>query len=529
MNNNTRTELERLITALLEGELSTPDRAHLEELLRSDWECRRFYLENVDQHAHLLHTPEISTGKLLAPPPRTRVIPAWFPLAAAAALAVTAGLAYFAGQHTTPPQPVPEQTQNGCAMLAQVHGNTGLVAGSILNPGPLIIPAGLIRVEFFSGATLLLEGPGNLEIRSAWEVVCRSGQVRVHVPPPAQGFKLEAPGMKLVDLGTEFGVTVDASGSSNVHVFDGAVEAYPDSEQMQLLRTGMSLRSSAGKTQPSHTAAPGEFATIEKMDALTSEHARKRFDAWWAWSKQMRKDPRLLAFYAFKHWEDDRWDRMVNNFAEPPNKSRTGAAVGARWTHGRWPMKDALEFKEPGDRIRLHLGTEQYDAITLSCWVRVDALDRKFNALLLTDGYDPGEPHWQIYEDGRLMFSIAYPDPTEPDAPLKKCNQIYYSPPIFNLTNQRRWHHIAVTYNNRDGEVIQYLDGKQISREVSKYHRPGRPITFGPSEIGNWGLSTSNHGFPIRNLNGSIDEFSIYKAALNGAEIGQIYEAGNPQ
>jgi hypothetical protein len=64
------------------------------------------------------------------------------------------------------------------------------------------------------------------------------------VPPPAQGFRLLTPNMKLVDLGTEFGVQVDsAAQKAEVHVFEGEVEAHPDSGPMVKLRQGMGLGS----------------------------------------------------------------------------------------------------------------------------------------------------------------------------------------------------------------------------------------------------------------------------------------------
>jgi hypothetical protein len=215
----------------------------------------------------------------------------------------------------------------------------------------------------------------------------------------------------------------------------------------------------------------------------------------------------------------------VRNTAEPGDPLRAGGAVGAAWSQGRWPEKDALEFKRPGDRVRLDLpGT--YTALTFACWAKVDGLDRTYNALLLTDGYEVGEPHWQIFEDGRLMFSLTYPDPA---APGKRRNQIYYSPIVFDRANTGRWHHLAVAYDNRRGEVVQYVDGAEVSREVHAFHEPGRSVVFGPCEIGNWGMPLQNHRFPIRNLNGRIDEFALYSAALSGAEIRAMFEAGRPE
>ena len=147
--------------------------------------------------------------------------------------------------------------------------------------------------------------------------------------------------------------------------------------------------------------------------------------------------------------------------------------------------------------------------------------------LLLTDGYDNGEPRWQIYEDGSLMFSIMYRPVDVPKS--ARYNQISYSNPVFTADSLGRWHHLAVTYDNTSGEVIQYFDAQEVGREISPLHQPARPITFGPSEIGNWGLPTQNHDSPIRNLNGAIDEFAIYQSVLSPIEIHQQFEAGKPE
>lgn len=539
MNAATRQEMEALLTGLFEEDLSAEQKARLEDLLRTDWECRRFYLEAVDQHARLLTSPAIASGRLNQPTAlaakirrRGRV---WIPLTIAAAVAVMAGISLHLANRPSQVESsaTVEQKDQGCAVISQMlnasfaPGSQTPVSGAMLSPGRLHLKSGMVKIEFFSGATLLAEGDVELDIHSAWEAACTKGQVRVRVPPPAQGFRLHAPGMNLVDLGTEFGLQVNGQGTTEVHVFEGLVEAHPQEAEMRLLTGGQSLRRDDSRQLSTGPARPAEFTSIERLNEVSARHAQERHDAWWKYSQTLRQDPRLIACYLFKHWEADKWDRYVKNFTEAKNPSRAGGAVGVKWTEGRWPMKDALEFKGPGDRVRINLGSDNYDAITLAAWVRVDSVDRRYNALLLTDGYEPGEPHWQIYEDGSLMFSIAYPSSATPGE-TEKSNQIYYSPRIFNLANQRRWHHIAVTYDNQSGEVIQYLDGQEISREVNAHHVPGRPIHFGPSEIGNWGLPTERHQFPIRNLNGRIDEFLIYKAALPPAEIHALYEAEKP-
>ena len=68
-----------------------------------------------------------------------------------------------------------------------------------------------------------------------------------------------------------------------------------------------------------------------------------------------------------------------------------------------------LEFKRPGDRVRVQIPGE-FDSLTFSCWVKIDSLDRWYNSLFLTDGHDQHEPHWQIMDDGRLFFSVKKRD-----------------------------------------------------------------------------------------------------------------------
>ena len=170
-----------------------------------------------------------------------------------------------------------------------------------------------------------------------------------------------------------------------------------------------------------------------------------------------------------------------------------------------------------------------YMSLTFACWVKIDSVDKKYNSLLLTDGYESGEPHWQIYEDGGLMFSISYPPDGASPSERKKANQMAFSKPVFTADSLGRWHHLAVTYDNVTGTVLQYFDGQEVSREISKLHQPGRPIVFGPCEIGNWGLPTQGQQFPIRNLNGAIDEFAIYSTALSAEEVRRRFETGKPE
>src|SRR5262245_29701870 len=57
MNPEVRSELQGLLSALCDGELTAVQQARLEELLEADADCRRLYLEYVDMQSRLLGHP----------------------------------------------------------------------------------------------------------------------------------------------------------------------------------------------------------------------------------------------------------------------------------------------------------------------------------------------------------------------------------------------------------------------------------------------------------------------------------------
>ena len=427
-----------------------------------------------------------------------------------------------------------EVVESGCAVLSRVvdakfGGDVQYREGDSLQPGQFKLLSGAVQIDFFSGATMLIDEAADVNLVSSWEAECAHGKVTMHVPTPAIGFRLTLPGMKVVDLGTEFAVQVDGAESS-LHVFDGEVEAHVPGSQMQIIREGSSLKKSTDLPVVAGVSKPADFPSVEEFERRKEEYYQTKTKQWRAAMNTVRSDERIIGCYQFRRWEDEKWDRLVNNFAIPKRPYSHGSAVGARWVDGRWPTKSALEFKSPGDRVRINLGKDEYNGLTMAAWIRVDGLDRKYNALLLSDGYEDGEPHWQIDKSGRLMFSVSYmrfaPSSGQRIDPYRQ-DQVFYSPKVVN-SDGRRWHHVAVTFDATTGEAVQYFDGKEVSREVSEHHLGDRKVTFGPCAIGNWGLPIEGVPFPVRNLNGRVDEFLIYKVPLSGDEISNLHELGIP-
>ncbi len=92
-------------------------------------------------------------------------------------------------------------------------------------PGQSIrVSEGVVVVEFDCGAQITLQGPADMQVVSAERGFLRNGRLTAFVPPAAVGFEIQTPRGRVIDHGTQFGITVDEDGTSETHVFDGEVE-----------------------------------------------------------------------------------------------------------------------------------------------------------------------------------------------------------------------------------------------------------------------------------------------------------------
>jgi hypothetical protein len=97
--------------------------------------------------------------------------------------------------------------------------------GDFLAEGHLRLSSGRLTLAFLNGIVLTLEGPADLELVSIDRVICHRGKVRTQVPDGAEGFVVSAPGSNVTDMGTEFGLNVEADGRAQIMVFQGLADA----------------------------------------------------------------------------------------------------------------------------------------------------------------------------------------------------------------------------------------------------------------------------------------------------------------
>jgi hypothetical protein len=405
-------------------------------------------------------------------------------------------------------KPLEEDFDLNVALVTHFEGEASLALtqGDSLQPGTLELKSGMMDLTFYRGARLSVVAPAKLEILDHMSVKCIQGKIRAIVPAVAKGFTVYTPDSKVIDLGTEFGLEVSSKGESRVHVFDGEVEAYSVKENdpnKKLIVAGQSLKPSTGEISEANLGLLGEFS---QLSSARLKKDIQRAQQWEELHKRHLKDPRLIVYYDFEN--DD------SSLGVLKNKSMGGhdldaARVGTMWSNGPWMGKSALGFVKTSDRLRIYV-PGKHKTLTLACWVRVDSLP-ELTSLMLSDGYEAGDLHWQINQNETIQVGLKQ------NERVLKCHAENY----FSKNNFGKWTHLAVTIDLENKVVRQYKNGRKIlERDV----RADTEVEIGYASIGNWDNGKTKIGYKnfMRNLNGAMAEFMIYKTSLSEIEIREL-------
>ena len=195
-----------------------------------------------DSRSHEMEREDVFVRSLRVIVPQ-RSSASWKPRAAVAAavlvsIALIAGLLRPKGDPIAPVQlatmPYPRvDALDGLAMIVNLEEVTWEVddephpaIGDIVPPGRFRLRSGRASLSLLSGVTIAVEGPADLDLVSIDRIFCRRGNLRARVPKGAEGLVVSSPSSAVMDLGTEFGMNIEAGGKSRVKVFEGKAEAF---------------------------------------------------------------------------------------------------------------------------------------------------------------------------------------------------------------------------------------------------------------------------------------------------------------
>ena len=252
-------ELDPRISDAVEGRLTGEEWSRFQSDLIQDEGLRSSYVRELWLHQSLI-TSRAEWADLSATeeekPASGPVVKILWPLASAASLLI--GIALWSMSSS---QPVPKPV----AVISRAEnckwGGSDLptAVNSHLGAGTLSLVEGIATLEFESGSKVILEGPSKFQIQDAMHCRLIEGAVTAEVPASARGFTIDAPDLRVVDLGTRFGLTASVIGTSQVRVFEGEVEVYgmPDGN-VRRLTTGKGLHFSSGNTMAGQEPVRGQ-------------------------------------------------------------------------------------------------------------------------------------------------------------------------------------------------------------------------------------------------------------------------------
>jgi hypothetical protein len=437
----------------------------------------------------------------------------FWPLAAAL-MALLGVLSFWASRHSDSPLIRGEPTNSGVAVLSRSFGaqwnstSNHPCQGQVLEQGELRLVSGLVQIDFFNGAQVVLEGPVVFKLVSANEGFCETGKVRVEIPSQAQGFKITAPNLTVQNNGTAFGISVSSEGVSELSVFKGRLEVLTaGGTNRDTLAEGDAVRVDKATKPVVITPQPSQFATASSLQAQMVQSAEQRY-AHWKSALTAPPPADLLVHYTFERNGED----LLQNHGSLKTPEADGFIIGSQWAEGRWSQKAALDFKRSWDRIRINV-PGRYNGLTWMAWVRVDALPNSYNGLLLAM---EGRMHWQLTQAGHLQIG----------ADSVHGRQSAKSPVLVTSNQFGQWIQLCSSIDGIEGKICHYLNGQKVSEDsISK----GISFEVGAAEIGNNTKIRQSAGpNPIRNFNGRMDELLLFSRALAPEEVRRLFDWGDP-
>lgn len=369
--------------------------------------------------------------------------------------------------------------------------------------------SGLLELELDGRGRMVVEGPAHLEFPKAGLAVLKRGRVVMRATEKGHGYRVETPRGSVIDLGTEFGVSVGADGMVETHVLEGSVEAVGDNGERVTLLQDDGLRFGE-KGNERIEMDGGQFYTV--MPPM--------------------RDQSL----SYIHWPLDEGsglfsEAIMDGLGSGGSEMVFHAmdqGVAPSWVKGEFGA--GLNFDGKGGFAESRFpGVGGNQARTICFWVKVpDDFSLKEGFAVVSWGkFDlrkPGEV-WQV--------SV---NPLKQDGPIGRLRVGVHKGQVVGETDLRdgKWHHVAVVLYggsrpNVGTHVMLYVDGQPevVSRRAlpdvrTKIEEVGHGVWLGRNVT--YTHSDPDHlygGF----FRGGVDELYIFDSALSRSQLMEVMTA----
>jgi hypothetical protein len=411
-------------------------------------------------------------------------------------LAVAAAVALFAGLALLQPGDTPSAPAVIARSVAAVWTNGPANDGTVKN-GAYNLREGLAELSFSSGVTMIVEAPAAFTVESVERVVLHSGTVTAQVPKGAEGFTIDSAEVRIIDLGTEFAVSIQPNGSTEVHVLEGEVEAVPHNQDVAQFRLKEKEAARIGSDDGVATLAADPHRFVRRLPDIGED------------------DPGYL-YWNFDEGSGDVAVGIANRLSPEPVDARLSTIEKNRqpasWIPG--VRGSAISFDGKDDFLQTQFpGIGGSHARTVAFWVRVPT-DWKNHS-----GY--GIVSWGSYEYDGATWQISA-NPEAKDGPLGRLRIGILGGQVIGTTDLRdgEWHHVAVVMYGGEAadvatHVLLFVDGELEPTSHKSLTAIATDTTSPEARRLMMGRNAALNDRGSRVFRGDIDELYIFGAALS--------------
>jgi len=222
-------ELDRLIKAITDGDISAVDLAAFETEMTTNSVSMRYYLDMVDMD-NLLHHQCNLNDYILKPVVSMDLVlqqqkkKTWKMVALSTAALFICGLIVLTLFNTDQEDQLTLRLGPD-TRYSLTHSDSDQQPNDLtMRKGSrLKIDYGTVELNFESGVRAVVKAPADIEMLESDQLKMRSGIAWYHVPSGEEGFTVHTNELTVVDLGTEFGIKASLKELDEVHVITGKV------------------------------------------------------------------------------------------------------------------------------------------------------------------------------------------------------------------------------------------------------------------------------------------------------------------
>ena len=402
------------------------------------------------------------------------------------------------------------------SMRAGPTGSTSRPGQSIYEGQSRMLAQGIVSLTLTSGVKLTLEAPVAFSPVSGDLVELSGGKLVGFVPDGAEGFTINAPGMVVVDLGTEFAVDADRSSGSRVLVLDGSVRLEPPSGLVD--GSGFAVEEILAGQARKADAGGGALAVGDAEPTAFYREVPPPYE-------RMIRDAGPLAYWRFNERDEagamfslgalggdiaDIAQSMIRRNNTPPVCEDGDAALFLDWEDGGlYPegvgVSDGLIFTED---------------FTIEAWIFVPVDTSRRMRFVSNNMLDESG-----MQSGGFCFGVtgAGSDIAQAGGPVL----MFTSCSVFDAFSEtpvptERWVHVAASIDSRRGVLRMMIDGKPVPLRVNDergyVQHPGYdgqlfvPPSTGVVRVGD---ALAQFNITEEHWTGGIDELAIYASVLD--------------